>query len=117
VPDWLTAADVALVPSHVEPLGNATLEAMATRLPVIGGDVGGIPEMVVHDETGLLVPPRSPDRLAVALDRLLADADLRTRLGTAGRRRCEDVFGIRAHVRNVLAAYESTLAPLAVSPQ
>lgn len=116
VPDWLTAADVALVPSHVEPLGNATLEAMAAALPVIGGDVGGIPEMVVHDRTGLLVPPKAPDRLAQALDRLIADADLRTRLGRAGRRRCEDMFGLGTHVRNVLAAYESTLAPLAVSP-
>ena len=58
VPDWLTAADLAVVPSHVEPLGNATLEAMACGLPVVGSEVGGIPEMVVHEETGLLVPPR-----------------------------------------------------------
>jgi glycosyltransferase involved in cell wall biosynthesis len=90
---------------------------MAAALPVIGGDVGGIPEMVVHEQTGLLVPSKAPDRLAAALDRLIADAHLRARLGRVGRQRCEDVFGINAHVRNVLAAYESTLAPLAVSPQ
>ena len=117
VPDWLTAADVAVVPSHVEPLGNATLEAMAAGLPVIGGDVGGIPEMVVHDETGLLVPPKSPDRLAAALARLLDEPDTRARFGRAGRRLCEDMFGLGAHVRGVLAAYETTLAPLPVGSQ
>lgn len=117
VPDWLTAADVAAVPSHVEPLGNATLEAMAAGLPVVGGDVGGIPEMVLHEQTGLLVPPKSPDRLAAALTRLLDDPALRARLGRAGRERCDDVFGIDAHVRGVLAAYDTTLCPLPVGPQ
>ena len=49
---WLAASDIAVVPSHVEPLGNATLEAMSMALPVIGGHVGGIPEMVVAGKTG-----------------------------------------------------------------
>ena len=61
------------MPSHVEPLGNATLEAMAHSLPVVGTDVGGIPEMVVHDETGLLVPPSDPGTLSAALARLILD--------------------------------------------
>ena len=77
VPQWLTAADVCLVPSHAEPLGNATLEAMAHGRPVIGTQVGGIPEMVVDGETGLLVPPHDPPRLAAAIDRLLGDAGQR----------------------------------------
>jgi len=110
VPDWLSGADVAVVPSHVEPLGNATLEAMAYAVPVIGSTAGGIPEMVIDGETGLLVPPKSPPELAAALGRLIEDADLRTRLGRAGRRRCEDMFGIDVHVRNVLAEYHATLA-------
>jgi glycosyltransferase involved in cell wall biosynthesis len=110
VPDWLCAADVAAVPSHVEPLGNATLEAMACALPVVGAKVGGIPEMVLDGETGLLVPPKSPSELAAALERLIGDAGLRMRLGTAGRRRCEGVFGLDTHVRNVVANYHATFS-------
>jgi glycosyltransferase involved in cell wall biosynthesis len=109
VGDWLLASDVAAVPSHVEPLGNATLEAMAYALPVIGGDVGGIPEMIVHGQTGLLVPPRAPDRLAAALAQLLTDAPARRDFGAAGRRRCEDLFSLDAHTRSVLAEYRAAL--------
>src|SRR5207302_431401 len=95
---WLTAPDVAVVPSHVEPLGNATLEAMAYGLPVLACAVGGIPEMVEHQVTGVLVPPRAPDRLADALTALIADAPRRRALGNAGRARCEAFFSLDAHV-------------------
>jgi glycosyltransferase involved in cell wall biosynthesis len=114
VPDWLTAADVATVPSHVEPLGNATLEAMAYAQPVVGGDVGGIPEMVVPGQTGLLVPPRAPDQLAAALGRLIADPAERARLGAAGRARCRELFSLEAHTRSVVAEYRRVLADVAV---
>jgi glycosyltransferase involved in cell wall biosynthesis len=111
VPEWLTAVDFAVVPSHVEPLGNATLEAMSFALPVLGSRVGGIPEMVVHEQTGLLVPPRDPPALAAALERLLLDADLRLSLGQAGRRRCEECFSLEAHTRAVLRQYTAALSP------
>jgi glycosyltransferase involved in cell wall biosynthesis len=65
VREWIVASDICVVPSHVEPLGNATLEAMANCRPVIGTNVGGIPEMVVDGVTGLLVPPHSPVALAM----------------------------------------------------
>jgi glycosyltransferase involved in cell wall biosynthesis len=107
---WQMVATVAVVPSHLEPLGLVSLEAMVRTVPVIGTNVGGIPEVVVDGETGLLVPPKSPPALAAALTRLLADGDLRTRFGRAGRNRCTDVFGIDTHVRNILAAYH-TLTP------
>jgi glycosyltransferase involved in cell wall biosynthesis len=106
---WLTASDIAAVPSHVEPLGNATLEAMALGLPVIGGSVGGIPEMVVNGRTGLLVPPKSPEALAAALERLILDADLRRRLGAAGRKRCEEKFSLKAHVEAVVDQYRAVI--------
>jgi glycosyltransferase involved in cell wall biosynthesis len=109
VGEWLLASDVAVVPSHVEPLGNATLEAMSFSLPVLGSTAGGIPEMVVPERTGLLVPPRSPGELAAALTCLLADAGLRQRLGAHGRRRCEEVFSLQAHVRAVLNEYAVVL--------
>lgn len=107
---WLAASDIVMVPSHVEPLGNATLEAMAQARPVIGGDAGGIPEMVVHEETGLLVPPKTPSAIADALQLLLADAALRQRMGAAARQRCEELFSIDAHVRAVVAEYRTVLA-------
>jgi glycosyltransferase involved in cell wall biosynthesis len=110
VPVWLTAADIVLVPSHAEPLGNATLEAMAYARPVIGTRVGGIPEIVLDGKTGLLVPPRDHASLAGAIERLLVDADLRERLGAAGRRRCERLFSIEAHVRAMVRQYELAIA-------
>lgn len=109
IPTWLTATDIAVVPSHVEPLGNATLEAMSYALPVIGGKVGGIPEMVVHEQTGLLVPPRSPDQLAAAIERLLQDTAFRQSLGAKARVRCEEKFSLAAHVASTLEQYEQVL--------
>ena len=96
VGDWLLASDVATVPSHVEPLGNATLEAMSFALPVIGGDVGGIPEMVVHEQTGLLVPPRDPERLAEALARVLSDSAPETTLWESRAAEVRGPFHLRA---------------------
>jgi glycosyltransferase involved in cell wall biosynthesis len=110
VPCWLTASDIACVPSHVEPLGNATLEAMAHALPVLACHVGGIPEMVRHGETGLLVPPQGPERLADALGKLISDAALRERFGRAGRQVCEQRFTLDAHTNSALAEYENLFA-------
>jgi glycosyltransferase involved in cell wall biosynthesis len=120
VTEWLSASDVATVPSHAEPLGNATLEAMAAGLPVVGGDVGGIPEMVVDGRTGILVRPKAPDRLAAALVRLVADPAERRQMGTEGRARCQELFSLATHTRSVLAAYRAVLpgstgAPLATA--
>jgi glycosyltransferase involved in cell wall biosynthesis len=106
VAQWLTAADIVLVPSHAEPLGNATLEGMAHGRAVIGCDVGGIPEMIEDGRTGVLVPPKCPAKLAEAIDRLLADPAMRNHLGAAARRRCEELFDIRAHVAAIRRQYE-----------
>jgi len=105
VGDWLLASDLAVVPSHVEPLGNATLEAMAYGLPVIGCAVGGIPEMIAHEQTGLLIAPHNPSQLSAALDRLLRDDATRQRFGVQGRERCETHFDIRLHIHKVIDQY------------
>lgn len=115
VDQWLIASDIVMVPSHVEPLGNATLEAMAQGRPVIGGNAGGIPEMVVHNKTGLLVPPKTPKSLAVALEHLLEDPKRRSQFGEAARRRCEEKFSLQAHTQAVLAEYERVLSMYPVS--
>ncbi len=109
VPQWLTAADIVLVPSHVEPLGNATLEAMALGRPVIGTSIGGIPEMIDHKTTGLLVPPKNPTALANAISQLLnQDADRKV-YGERARQKCEAQFSLETHIRNTLNIYERLL--------
>jgi glycosyltransferase involved in cell wall biosynthesis len=110
VPTWLAAASVVLVPSHAEPLGNATLEAMAHARPVVGSRVGGIPEMIVDGQTGLLVPPKTPAALAAAIDELLSRPQWAAELGKAARQRCEQRFSLEAHVRAVVEQYERVLA-------
>ncbi len=106
------AADVLALPSvldsrsDTEGLGVVLLEAMSYGVPVIGSRIGGIPDIVIDGETGLLVPPGDPAALATALQRLAQDEDLRARLGAAGR----------AHIRgpfawdSVVAAWESCYA-------
>jgi glycosyltransferase involved in cell wall biosynthesis len=81
----LMALDVFALPTHREALGTVFIEAAAMGVPVIGTDVGGVPETMQAGETGLLVPPRDPAALAAALETLLADPALRRRMGDAGR--------------------------------
>lgn len=109
VGDWQLAADIAVVPSREEPLGLVVMEAMARGKPVVGTNVGGIPEMIDHETTGLLVPPRSPDDLALALTRLICDESLRSAFGEAGRRRCEERFSLKSHVHSILREYARVL--------
>lgn len=88
-------ADVFVAASHAEPLGVVYMEAMSTGTVVIGTDAGGAPEIIEHDVTGLLVPPKSPDQLAEAIFRVLSDRELRTRLGTDGSRTVRERFDSR----------------------
>lgn len=81
VPGILASLDVLVLPSAYEEMGSVLVEAMASGLPVVASDVGGIPEAVRDGRTGLLVPPGDVPALAAALDRLAADAPLRARLG------------------------------------
>ncbi len=112
-PRLIPAFDIVAVPSHVEPLGNATLEAMAAGRPVVGSRVGGIPEMVVDGESGLLVPPRDAARLADALKRTALDTALRVRFGAAGRERARCVFGLGLHAARLQAGYDVLLGSTA----
>ena len=88
----LAAADIFCLPSHFEGLPMSVIEAMLAGLPVVATDIRGPREQVVAGETGLLVPPRAPLPLAAALGRLVADPELRTALGAAGRRRAMALY-------------------------
>ena len=82
---------------------------MAAGLPCVATDVGGNPEVVADGATGLLVPAEDPEALADALLRLLRDANLRTRLGEAGRARVLSRFSVDAMAARVMAGYETAL--------
>lgn len=94
-------AAVVVMPSHSEGQGVVAIEAMAHGRPVVGSRVGGLAELIVDGETGVLVPPRDSAALRSALLRLLGDSELRARMGAAGRERitrlCSWEIG-RAHV-------------------
>ena len=88
----LAAADLVVSPSLREGMQVSLLEAMAAGLPVVATAVGGTTDAVAHGETGLLVPPASPDALAGAVGRLLADRPLMASMGAAARARAEREF-------------------------
>jgi glycosyltransferase involved in cell wall biosynthesis len=108
-PRLIPAFDVITVPSHIEPLGSATLEAMAAGRPVVGSRVGAIPEMVVEGETGVLVPAQDPDALAKALEPLIASPEQRQRLGRVARERAKRTFSLGVHAARLQAVYDSLL--------
>ncbi len=106
-------AAVVACPSRREGFGVACLEAMAHGRPVVAGDVGGLRDLVVDGETGYLVPPRDVAALRAALERLLADRELRRRLGAAGRERARTHFSWAAVTDATLAVYGEALGTMA----
>lgn len=80
----LRRAHLLVLPSYMEGMPNALIEAMATGLPVVATEVGAVGDVVTDGVTGFLIPPRNTGRLAEALQRLLLDAPLRERMGRAG---------------------------------
>jgi glycosyltransferase involved in cell wall biosynthesis len=103
-------ASVVACPSHREGFGVVCAEAMAHGRPVVAGAVGGLLDLVVHEQTGLLVQPRDPDALREALERLLGDRELRRRLGVAGRERARRLLSWKTVTDATIAAYREALA-------
>ncbi len=111
VPDLLAAADFFVVSSHLEGLNTSLMDAGLAGLAVAGTAAGGIPEVVIHGQTGILVPPREPQALAAAIDELASDPRRREQLGEAGAARVHEVFSVERLVRQTLEVYEQVLNP------
>jgi glycosyltransferase involved in cell wall biosynthesis len=107
IPRLMAAFDVFAQPSWEEPFGMVFLEAGAMKKPVVCWASGGAPEVIVHGETGLLVERGSIEGLADALLTLLADPELRKRMGAAGRHRAATVFSPQAMCAAMLVVYQA----------
>ena len=105
----LAAANVFVLPSVIDPEGGmdnlptVIMEAMATGLPVVSTKIGGIPEMVVENETGFLLRPGDAVALADAIEKVINNLSLAQKLGQAGCERAQELFSIEKNVRELCA--------------
>jgi len=95
IPSLLQAVDFIVVPSYWEGFCYSALEAMAAGKAVVGSNTSSIPELVVHNSTGILVPPRSPEDLAGAIGAISSQPSLREEMGQRGRDRAQRLFPSR----------------------
>jgi len=107
--DFMGCIDVFVHPALKEGLGVVVLKAAAAGVPVVGFSAGGMPEAVIHGETGILVPPGDVEKLQIAIASLMEDGDLRQRLGAAGRKRMQKEFSIATMTDQHIKFYESVL--------
>jgi glycosyltransferase involved in cell wall biosynthesis len=109
MPALLARSHIVCLPSYREGLPKSLIEAAAASRPIVTTDVPGCREVVRDGHSGFLVPPRRPDLLAAALERLLTDASLRDRMGACGRALAEREFGLDAVIGQTLAVYREAL--------
>ncbi len=112
----LSASHLAVCPSLIEGLGLSILDALSMELPVAASRTGGIPEIVEHGESGLLVPPEEPGPLAEAMEKLLTDPAESARLGRNGRQTVLEKFSMQAMVDGTEAVYRRTLVDTVPAP-
>ena len=110
VPELLQAMDLFVLSSRQEGLGITLLEAMAVGLPVVATNTGGIPEIVISGETGLLVPPEDASRFAEAVKWMLSHRDDGKEMGLRGQKRALQQFGVERMVEQYEAVYDEVLA-------
>jgi colanic acid/amylovoran biosynthesis glycosyltransferase len=119
----LADSDLFVLPCRVaadgdrDALPTVLLEAMAAGLPCISTAVNGVPEIIDHGQTGLIVPENDPVSLAAAIDRLMADPDTRKRMGIAGRRKAEGTFDLRQSTGRLRQLFESSIAGHPIHPE
>ena len=114
IPAILAQTDIFLMPTiKREGLARSVLEAMSQRIPCIVSDVGGLPELIVDGETGLVVPPCDPEAIARAVERLAGDKALREKFGKAARKRVEESF----NVNGTIIAFQKLFSDICAKPR
>jgi len=110
IPDVMRSLDVVVHASvEPDPYPNVVIEGMAAGSPVIASRLGGPPEMIEHEKTGLLVQHGDPRVLAEVIGRLLDSAELRATLGGAAKKRAFEVWSIEEHMRQIEQVYDRLL--------
>lgn len=107
----MQACRLMVLPSRMEPFGIVLIEAMACKTPVIASDIGGVPEIIEHERSGVLVTPENPAELTAAIQRLLADEDLARTIAENGYARVMERFCARHQGAHYLDTYASLLWP------
>ena len=110
IPEILAAGDIFALFTNWEGFPISILEAMRARLPVVASNVDGVPEAVDDGRTGYLAPAGDVAAFRNALEKLIADPDLRARMGAAGRRRFENEFTVEAMLDRTLNVYRAVVA-------
>jgi glycosyltransferase involved in cell wall biosynthesis len=103
----MNGLDVFVLSSHSEPFGIVLLEAMASGCAIVATDAGGVPDIVRHEQEGILVPPREPEAMAEAILRLVKDGDMARTLSESARQRVRSEFPLWRHVARMREVYES----------
>ena len=109
VPQLIAATDIIVFPSTVPHFARPVIEASAMAKPVIASDIGGPRELVVPDETGLLIPPDNPEKLATAIVSLLDDPEMMTQMGEKGYQRATNKFDSKVNSERTYAVYDELL--------
>jgi glycosyltransferase involved in cell wall biosynthesis len=109
LPRVMASLEILVQPSLRETFGRVLIEAMASRKPVIATRVGGMPEIVLDGETGLIMPPEDPPALAAAIQSLLGDPARRQAMGEAGRCRVEEHFTLPTRIHRLESLYGDVL--------
>ncbi|SHG98912.1 Glycosyltransferase involved in cell wall bisynthesis [Desulforamulus hydrothermalis Lam5 = DSM 18033] len=110
IAEIMALLDIFVLPSVTEGLPLTILEAMAAGKPVVATRVGGVPEAIVEGKTGLLVAPKDPEALAVALAELIGERDRLQRLGNNGQKYVQEKFTVQNMVEKTMTLYYELLA-------
>jgi len=109
VPKYHNMLSISVSVSNSESFGVAIIEASACAKPVIVSNVGGLPEIVENGISGLIVPPKNPQKTADAIEKLLLDVPLRVKMGANGRDRVKKLYNWNNNVKQMLTIYKDTL--------
>lgn len=110
MPHINSCADLIVIPSLMEAVSLSALEGMATQKPVVATNVGGLPQLIQHEKTGLLVPPKDPDSLARSIHRLYCDEELRYNIARSARECVVSQYSWEAIARKTSSFYRSIIS-------